>query len=116
MKTGLYAELHLDPRDPTGKNYVLCFPGTGAAGNITQQWKYNIDQATGKKKIPPPYEAGLRLATELQEVISKQGGTLSLAGHSLGGGIANYCGFMLDIPSVAFNAAPLGQEIGRAHV
>lgn len=109
VSTGLYADLRDNPDGRKGKDYFLCFPGTGAAGNALTQWNGNIDQAKGKHAIPPSYQEALKLATELKKVIEEKGGTLTLVGYSLGGAQANYCAMMLDLASVCFNAAPLGQ-------
>ena len=109
VRTGLYADLRDNPNGQKGKDYFLCFPGTGAAGNAARQWNDNIDQAKGKHPVPQSYREALDLASELKTEIEKKGGTLTVIGYSLGGGQANYCGMMLDLPSVCFNAAPLGQ-------
>ena len=109
VRTGLYADLRDNPNGRKGKDYFLCFPGTGAAGNAARQWNDNIDQAKGKHPVPQTYTEALELASELKAEIEKNGGTLTVIGYSLGGGQANYCGMMLDLPSVCFNAAPLGQ-------
>jgi hypothetical protein len=42
-----------------------------------------------------------------------EGATLELAGHSLGGGIANYAGLKHDLKSTCFNAAALGKACLR---
>lgn len=104
-ETGLYAELH---QVQDSNIVVLCFPGTGAGKMDSKQWEINRDQALGKKGIPPAYTQALELAAELKAKVEKKGFKFHVAGHSLGGGIANYVGIKLDTNSVCFNAAPLG--------
>ncbi len=111
-QTGLYAELHLLNQSPL--QYVLCIPGTGLADDRSwswgsTQWATNAKQFLGTGGVPPAYRQALDLAGELNTLIAKDGGSLVVAGHSLGGGIANYVGVKLDLESYCFNAAALGE-------
>lgn len=106
-RTGLYAELHVFDKGNGSSDYLLCFPGTGAAGNKDVQWNANLKQALGGG-VPRNYLLALELATELEKVVGK--GSLSVAGHSMGGGIANFVGLAMDIDSYCFNAAALGSK------
>jgi len=111
-QTGLYAELHLLNQSPL--QYVLCIPGTGLADDRSwswgsTQWATNAKQFLGSGGVPPAYSQALALADELNTLIANDGGSLVIAGHSLGGGIANYVGVKLALESYCFNAAALGE-------
>lgn len=106
-RTGLYAELRKVTIE--GKPvFVLCFPGTGAARNRDTQWKANLKQAFGAAGIPRLYTQSLALAKELKTALNEKEYELQVAGHSMGGGIANFIGLALNIDSYCFNAAALG--------
>lgn len=108
ISTGLYAELQIISNSNT---YVLCFPGTGAGDMITKQWKTNLKLLTGTGGVPKAHAQAVELASEINAILKnskKTGKPLKLAGHSLGGGIANYVGMKLDLNSTCFNAAALG--------
>ncbi len=102
-KSGLYAELR---RFDGG--YLLCFPGSGAAGNLDTQWRMNLKQALGQG-VPRVYLEAAALAQELRAVLP-EGVPLAVAGHSMGGGIANFVGLALGMDSYCFNAAALGEK------
>ena len=104
--TGLYAQLvpkHLDSKD-----YFLCFPGTGAMNNLDKQWRTNVVNAIGDT-VPKAFRQAVELAAEIAQAVQSDNGTLTLAGHSLGGGIANYVGLKLGLESICFNPAPMGK-------
>ena len=107
--TGLYFEIHNKVK---GKNkspqYVVVFPGTGIPGMTDIQWKNNISQITGQGGVPPAYRQAEQLIAVIKSNLP-EGATLELAGHSLGGGIANYTGLKHDLRSTCFNAAALGK-------
>ena len=105
-KTGLYAQLM--PSAASSSEYFLCFPGTGAMNNLDKQWATNIANFM-VDGVPKAYRQAVDLAHELRRVIQAKGGTLKLAGHSLGGGIANYVGLKLGLESVCFNPSPMGK-------
>lgn len=106
-RTGLYAELRKVTLD--GKPVLLlCFPGTGAARNRDTQWKVNLQQAFGAGGVSRLYTQALALAKELKTALNDQAIELQVAGHSMGGGIANFIGLALNIDSYCFNAAALG--------
>jgi len=108
VKTGLYCELHQVNFNAAIPEYVLCFPGTGAGAMDRMQWLNNIDQAIGTGEVPPAYKQAAELTELIKTTLDKTGAKLTVAGHSLGGGIANYVGLKHDIQSVCYNAAPLG--------
>jgi hypothetical protein len=102
-KSGLYAELR-----SFGDGYLLCFLRSGAAGNLDAQWKANIKQALGLG-VPRAYHEAVALAQELRAALPKDK-PLAIAGHSMGGGIANFVGLALSMDSYCFNAAALGER------
>lgn len=108
VKTGLYCELRQTNTDMDKPEYVLCFPGTGAAAMDRKQWSTNINQAIGMGEVPPAYQQAADLAKLIKTALEKTGAKLTVGGHSMGGGIANYVGLKHDISSVCYNAAPLG--------
>ena len=105
--TGLYADLVRIDRN----YFVLCFPGTGAGKMSAIQWKSNYDQIRSKKNIPKAYTQAVTLAAALKELFAIKKKRFEVAGHSLGGGIANYVGLKLNINSTCFNPAALGPAV-----
>ena len=105
--TGLYADLVRIDRN----FFVLCFPGTGAGKMTTIQWKSNIDQIRSKNTIPAAYMQAVQLASALKEQFDIKKKKFEVAGHSLGGGIANYVGLKLNICATCFNPSTLGQAV-----
>lgn len=108
VKTGLYCELREIGHDPNVPEYVLCFPGTGVGAMDRKQWKNNIQQAIGKGNVPAAYKQAAELTALIKAELDKTGTKLTLVGHSMGGGIANYAGLKHDVSSVCYNAAALG--------
>lgn len=107
--TGLYAELRKLPQQGNGPaQYVLCITGTGRGAALRAQMKTNAQQFLGRGGVPAAHQQALQLTKELQQAIHTMGGNLTLAGHSLGGGIANYVGLKLNMAATCFNAAALG--------
>lgn len=107
--TGLYFEIHSKVESPAkSPTYVMVFPGSGIPGMADVQWKNNIRQITGTGGVPPAYRQAEQLVAKIKSHLPK-GATLELAGHSLGGGIANYAGLKHDLKSTCFNAAALGK-------
>lgn len=85
----------------------LVFPGTGRGAAWRAQLKTNAQQFLGSGGVPAAHQQSEGLATHLKAKFAdaKQ---LTLTGHSLGGGIANYVGIKQDIPSTCYNPAALG--------
>lgn len=75
--------------------------------NLDQQWKVNLTNFKGDA-IPKAFQQAAQLTQEINEAVIAQGGELQLAGHSLGGGIANYVGLKLGLSAVCFNPAGMG--------
>jgi hypothetical protein len=87
--------------------FSLAFPGTGRGAAWRAQLKTNAQQFLGSGGVPAAHQQSEKLAILLK---TKLGDTkhLTLTGHSLGGGIANYVGITQDIPSTCYNPAALG--------
>lgn len=109
--TGLYCELQPVRSDSMYKvtGYALCFPGAGAAGMSSTQMLSSVKQFLGIGGVPKMHSQALELANIIQEKLATEGKTLELTGDSMGGGIANYVGLKLKLPSVCYNAAALGR-------
>ena len=90
-------------------NYALCIPGIAPGKTFGTQLSASIQQFLGVGGVPEIYSQALNLAEFLNEKLKAEGKNLELSGHSMGGGIANYVGLKLDLPSVCFNAAALGR-------
>jgi hypothetical protein len=91
-------------------NYALCIPGIAPGKMFGPQLSASVQQFLGVGGVPEIYSQALKLAEFLSTQLENQGGKkLELTGHSMGGGIANYVGLKLDLPSVCFNAAALGR-------
>ena len=93
--------------EPT--RYALCIPGFSNGDMMAVQLATCVQQFLGIGGIPPMYKQALKLAQHLNQELGKKGQQLELTGHSMGGGIANYVGVKLGLPSVCFNAAALGR-------
>jgi len=91
------------------EKYALCFPGFGAKDMAGAQLSTCIQQFLGVGGVPPMYEKACKLAKLLNQKLGEADQQLELTGHSMGGGIANYVGIKLELPSVCFNAAALGR-------
>ena len=90
-------------------NYALCIPGIAPGKMYGAQLSASVQQFLGVGGVPEIYTQALKLAEFLNRQLKSEGKNLDLSGHSMGGGIANYVGLKLDLPSVCFNAAALGR-------
>lgn len=93
----------------SGENYALCIPGIAEGKMFGTQLSASIQQFLGVGGVPEIYTQALELAQFLNKKLKDEDKNLELSGHSMGGGIANYVGLKLDLPSVCFNAAALGR-------
>ena len=105
--TGLRCQLR--PLDSDKKTYALCIPGITSGKTFLPQLRDSAKQFLGVGGVPKIYSQTLELSRFLNEKLKQEGKTLELAGHSMGGGIANYVGLKLGLPSKCFNAAALGR-------
>ena len=116
-KTGFCCALEQDPNDD--KHFILCIPGTGRGNAWGAQLKLDGQQFMGAgDELPPAYQQAQSLFKELKDTITRPpvNGKLSVAGHSLGGGIASFIGCEHpDVKSVCYNAAALGAKV-QAHL
>lgn len=105
-RTGLCCQLQpLDSGD-----YALCIPGIAPGKMFGTQLGASVKQFLGVGGLPEIYSQALQLAEFLSTKLEEKGGKkLELTGHSMGGGIANYVGLKLNLPSKCFNAAALGR-------
>ena len=112
-KTGFCCALKQDPDNP--RHFILCIPGTGRGNAWGAQLKLDGEQFLGMNEgLPPAYQQGLALFNELKEALAQPptSASLSVAGHSLGGGIASSIGCRHpDVKAVCFNAAALGKTL-----
>ena len=117
--TGLCCMLQAIEAEESGEvtKYALCIPGFSNGDMMGVQVATCVQQFLGVGGVPPMYKQAHKLAEYLNKELGRKGQTLELTGHSMGGGIANYVGVKLDLPSVCFNAAALGraclQDIGQ---
>lgn len=77
---------------------VLAFAGTDSIVDVI----VDISQVLGD--LPPQYTQALILSAQAQR---RLGTRVSLAGHSLGGGLAAYCSVHTRMPACTVNPAPL---------
>jgi hypothetical protein len=61
--------------------------------------------------IPEQYENALSATEELLPYIQQIGYPLTIAGHSLGGGIAQYIANSLNLTAITFNSAPISERV-----
>ncbi len=102
--TGLYADLKKIGEGEEAKN-VLILGGTGVGKMTGKQVLADVGQGIGG--IPANYKQAAQLGATLQTALG-EGENFETAGHSLGGGLANYVGLKLGVPNTGFNSAALG--------
>jgi hypothetical protein len=103
--SGFKAKLYYDEDK---HDYVLAFAGTD--GLDVDDWENNIEQA--RRGISKQYKQAMALAHKLNNILEKQGKSLTFTGHSLGGGLASAASMVTGKKAVTFNAA--GLHIGTA--
>jgi RHS repeat-associated protein len=86
-----------------GGEYVLAFRGT----NEGADWLTNIGQGALGPLLRTQYEVAAALADQVNAAVGDA--SLTMTGHSLGGGLASAAAFETDRPCVTFNAAPLSE-------
>lgn len=100
-----YKSILIQPESKEKEVTVLAFAGTTAwsPGDL----KTDLDQALGE--VPPQYLIALTTAVKHQ----KEYGSLFLAGHSLGGGLAAFSSFATKVPANTINPAPLMGKVSE---
>ncbi|MCV6637573.1 hypothetical protein [Candidatus Albibeggiatoa sp. nov. NOAA] len=61
--------------------------------------------------IPEQYENALAATAEMLPYIEQAGYSLSVTGHSLGGGVAQYIANSFSLPAITFNTAPISDRV-----
>lgn len=121
---GLNASLYERRLDDGRLEVALAFAGTEFEDRQTglPDWRdawTDIDQAVtigerDLRAVPPQYRDALNLAKDVAARYSgRKDATLTLLGHSLGGGLAQYVSLHTGHKAVVFNSAPLGLETRR---
>jgi hypothetical protein len=90
-------------RDYVTGGYRLSFRGTELNWDVANDWLDNIRQ--GLFGHSPQYEAAILLAWAVSKLDTCSGAGFSLAGHSLGGGMASAAAIANSIHADAFNGA-----------
>ena len=107
--SGMNAVL-LESNDPNDPRKILAYRGSDNDHQLRKDWvETNVPQIA---VVPKQYFKAAQLAGQMK---AKYGDDLVLAGHSQGGGQANYAGAIHGIPGVGINSAPLGLE-SRGHI
>ena len=98
IKDGFYAEIYYNEKT---KEYVLAFQGTDF--NKIEHLTTDAGQAAGSTVLSGQYFK----AQDLAQLFKKncQGCSISITGHSLGGGLASVAGLASGLPTYTFNAA-----------
>ncbi|GEM_PF-6606724 len=92
------------------KRAVLAFAGTKPSSFVDI---FTDRDQLSSESLTQQYAEAYNIAWEVRRDADKLGIKLYFTGHSLGGGISEYCSLCLDIPATAFNAAPLGEATRR---
>ena len=87
--------------------YTLTLPGTGRGAAWRAQLKTNVQQFIGYGGVPAAHQQAETLV-QLIKGKHSYADALSLTGHSLGGGIANYVGIRQNLQATCYNPAALG--------
>ncbi|MCX6851236.1 MAG: hypothetical protein NTY98_20200, partial [Verrucomicrobia bacterium] len=106
--TGLYANMTTVGAGAEQKN-VIMFAGTTVGGSDPAQFIVDAGQFMGG--LPKSYQQAAQIVGEVQAELMKTdpNAKLETAGHSLGGGLANFAALSNDgVKATCFNAAALG--------
>jgi RHS repeat-associated protein len=103
--TAFFAHLFIG----NGNSYVLAYRGTATSGlfDIIGDWYTNIAQGAFGPALHTQYDEATALADQVNAAVGN--GSLTMTGHSLGGGLASAAAFETDRPCVTFNAAALNE-------
>jgi hypothetical protein len=107
--SGIQATLY---NEPTTAQYVLAFKGT--VPTSMEAIQADVGQlVNGTNEISGQYKDAIAIAkqvNDLSENLRTAGSTLTLTGHSLGGGLASFAALEVGLPAYTFNAAGLGEK------
>jgi uncharacterized Zn-binding protein involved in type VI secretion/pimeloyl-ACP methyl ester carboxylesterase len=103
-KSGFYADVY---RSEIDGSYKLVFRGSERKEwKDAQDWINNAEQATGHES--KQYEEAVKLAQQFAAAYGTE--NTSIAGHSLGGGLASAASLETGIPATTFNASGLSDH------
>jgi hypothetical protein len=108
-KTGFHAALY---RSEIDGSYVLVFRGTDLWGNLFDPETLK-DLIAGNSPIIAQYAAAIELAQQLQAIYGDQ---LSLAGDSLGGGLATAAAMKTGLHANVFNSVGVNEATWLGHL
>jgi hypothetical protein len=91
--------------DDKPPKYTLAYKGTTMTSE--QDWENNLLQGMGLES--DYYQRALMAARATRKAVENAGGSLSITGHSLGGGLASAGAIDQGLPATTFNAAGLHQ-------
>ena len=84
-----------------GSDVVIAFRGTDGVGDIVPDLAFGYPN----ELLNPQYLAAVQT---LMSVVTQPGDTLTLTGHSLGGGLAGLVAAHFNLPAIVFAPAPYG--------
>jgi len=100
VKDGFYADIY---KKKGTNEYVLAFRGSENPFKDPLDWATNASQAMGSDLFKSQYDKALKLIKDFQATCDTC--SISITGHSLGGGLASAAGLVTGLPTYTFNAA-----------
>ena len=109
-QSGLHAGVYERTGQGMAREAVLAFRGTEP--DQINDWLTDFSNFAGL--VPEAYMEGAKSA-QIVRIMTRKNGveSLSLTGHSLGGGIASYSALMLRLRATCFGSAALGEGLQR---
>ncbi len=108
--SGLHSGVYERTGDDRKREAVLSYRGTEP--DQINDWLMNYANFAGL--VPEAYSEGAK-AAQIVHIVTKKNGvdSVSLTGHSLGGGIASYSALMLELKATCFGSAALGEGLQK---